>query len=227
MGEELTYDLYIDELKYIYDSLDYIEKNILRDLENIENNFTKKNEAIIPPNILKKSKEKHKSIKRTIIEGLFIREVSLVEDFFINLSFVIYNEQTKHQRSIIYPPYYDEKYSKKHYTDPKIAINFLKSEFNLDINKQNTWEIYVAMRKIRHRLAHGKTLLKFESKQEINNLNKFGEILAPTDNCSTYLSDNINVHKNIIQKFIQLIEYTQNISYDKYLSNYIPFNKLK
>ena len=222
------YQSYTDELKYIENSLNFIDKNIKTELKNLEDNFSKN----IPHEALEKSiKEQHKSIQLTIIEGLFIRQIALVEKFFVNLACIIYSEEVKKSlkyRPMIYPPWYEEDKNKnKYFTDSRKAIKYLKETFSIDINEQKEWEIYNSMIEIRHRLAHGQKILEFKSEDAINTCNKYkniGKILIPISNESklAYLTTEIKPFINLSKSFIEIIQYSEKMTYEKYLQHYRP-----
>ncbi len=218
------YDYYIYELKYIRDSLIFIDKNIKENLESIENRFI---EGIPNKDFKKKIIEQHKSIQQSIIEGLFIRQIALIEKFFVKLSLEIYNEESNKRykyRPVIYPPWYDKEKNEKYFTDSLKAVKYLKETFNIGINNKKEWEIYKNMTDIRHQLAHGRTILKFESVNIYNRHNNIGKILIPLTDNSQYVHLNIDVipHINLAESFIKLIKDTKECTYEKHLSRYFP-----
>lgn len=223
-GKILTYDYYIFELKYIQDSLIFIDKNIKVNLEDMEIRFSKE---IPNKDFKKKILKQHKSMRQSIIEGLFIRQIALIEKFFVKLSLAIYNEESNKRykyRPVIYPPWYDKEKNKKYFTDSLKAVKYLKETFNISINNKKEWEIYKNMTEIRHQLAHGRTILKFESVNIYNRHNNIGKILIPLADNSQYAHLNIDVipHVNLAESFIKLIKDTEECTYEKHLSRYFP-----
>ena len=188
---------YREELEYIYDSLDYLREHIINKLEEHNERYRKLEEEFDPFDIIicgdserteEENKEfsdecvekmkkteynKLKSISSTILESILVRQVSIMEKYLVELSFLVFDILTE-KKQVILPPNIDHEYyndKRKKFTDCLKAGKFIENNTKIGITKKQQWKLFVKLRDLRHKLAHGENGIELGD-EEVKEYNK-------------------------------------------------------
>ena len=154
-----------DELDYISYCLEFIGKEIKIKSNKSKKSYEKKlhNEEVNIDNIIY-----YDDISITILNSIIVRQIAIVEKFFVELSFDVYEKITNKKHQII-PPNYNIK---RNFSCSTKAAKFINDTLKIDINgTSDNWKIFKVVReKVRHKLAHGESefILKNEEASDIN-----------------------------------------------------------
>lgn len=189
------FDTSIKELGYIYTSLDNLGGMIVTEIEAREDYYEhlgslNKFEVFLPDNIpvetllekteydkenyIKKKKQEDSAelvtISSTILEAILIRQVSIVEKYLVDLSFLVFNECTKELKTIYQAPNVKVDNNKR-FTDCIRACNSIKNNIGYNIKDAPQWKIFIKLRNLRHKLAHGEQSIEI-TQDELKEYNK-------------------------------------------------------
>lgn len=163
-----------DELRYISDSISFIENKISPEIELIskkyddelakheaefsnstseEGSFHSEMEKTFINDYYQSEYYHYDSISKTIIESLFIRQIAIVERFIIETAFDLFKDLLLSRQPLIPPNYI--KSNSNTFSDCIAAADSIRINTSINIKEINEWKIFVKSREIRHKLAHG------------------------------------------------------------------------
>lgn len=113
----------------------------------------------------------YEPITLTFIEALLVRQVALMENLIVVLSKNVYHHlyDSSNKNRLLRP---DEKITKdKHFTDAIRAVEYINEHTQINLKLCSEWEVFSKMRELRHRFAHGVSVLHIDD-VEAKSLNK-------------------------------------------------------
>lgn len=244
------FEITIKNLKYFEETLNFLNSTIKKTLDEIYGNFEKDYSDIVhtipgktysyedvksgvkEDNIPWDEVENeinflygdifntHENMNKIILEAIIVKLNAIIEKFFINLSWLIY-EGINEKNTKILPPDYQQN---KHFTDLIKAVDRINEYTNINIKNSNYWEKIKLMRELRNRFAHGNSIFTLKNTELITFKKVFG------DNLIIKLSEKEDINECMISNdFTAIIEFNKEMIkfFEDYTSNFCDDLELK
>ncbi|MDD5716683.1 MAG: hypothetical protein PHW64_02685 [Sulfuricurvum sp.] len=212
------------EYAYIKDAIDLISKNLDESLhelyEKIEGDLVVEYEKNHYNLTLEEFKtmfsdnfEDVKYISSTINESLIIKIYTIFEKAMVNFSF-----EVREKYGCKIPPDFGLKAI---YSDIERAIDYIALITDIDMKNVCNYEYVLCMKKLRNKLGHGNTFLKFK-KDEYSSINSYGEILKIIhengNDLICRINDDTKILYLILKEFKKIIVVLNELNFDMWRS---------
>ncbi len=214
---KLIFSSYESELNYIQKCLDFMDLKVNQELNEITKEYNEElkkltdsgsTDDIFELNMTEEDflndhfgelHNEHQDISKTFIEAIFIRQIAIMEKFFVRLSFDVYHQKMKCKKEdYILPP---NSSINKTFTCPIKAKDYIEKYLDINIKDNPSWTTFKTLRDLRHKLAHGENIFIFNN-QDLQNINKYFTIPLLVE----FSKVGTNIHYQMNNKFQPISE---------------------
>ena len=214
---KMIFSSFESEFKYIQNCLDFMDLKVNQELNEITKEFNEElkklensngKDEIFELNMTEEDflndhfgelHNEHQDISKTFIEAIFIRQIAIMEKFFVRISFDVYYQKMKCKKEdYLLPPNCNIDHT---FTDAIKAKDYIERNLNINIKDNINWEKFKTLRNLRHKLAHGENIFILDDKQ-VQNINKHFNIPLLTK----FTEVGTNIHYQMNNKFQPISE---------------------
>jgi len=185
---KIKYDHAKNELDYTHNCIMFLKENIDSEIKEISKNHRKQKntqDLIVDPDMMDLNENEKQSlideyyseeyfhfesISKTLIESIFIRQISIVEKYLVGISFDAYRHALGDCDELI-PPNFTKK-DKKKFSDCKLAVKSINKYLSVKVGDIKYYSLFINYRELRHKLAHGESYFHMPKEDMVKELNR-------------------------------------------------------